>query len=109
MGVVVNQLTGIITHHSCRILPMRWRGGRTVEALDNLRGFIVNGVHPLVPARWVTSRMNVGAVNDLLHVISKNFEGHKVTNSFTDTNPASTVFTTVQRERCVINMVVYWL
>ena len=53
--------------------------------------------------------MDVGVVNNLLHVVSKNLEGHKVTNGFTDTNPVATVSTTVQRERCVIHMVVYWL
>ena len=45
-------------------------------------------------------------MNDLLCVISKNLEGHKVTNGFTDTNPASTMFTTVHRERCVIHIIV---
>jgi hypothetical protein len=76
---------------------MRWRGGSTVEGLDNLRGFRINGVHSQVPARWVTSRMDVGAVNNFLDVISMNFECHKVTNCFTDTNPAPTVSTTVQK------------
>ncbi len=62
--------------------------------------------------------MDVGVVNNLLHVVSKNLEGHKVTNGFTDTkvtngftdtNPVSMMFMTVQRERCVIHMIVYWL
>jgi hypothetical protein len=53
--------------------------------------------------------MDFGAVNDLLCVVSKNLKGHKVTNGFTDTNPVSTLFTTVWRERCVIHMIVYQL
>jgi hypothetical protein len=53
--------------------------------------------------------MDVGVVNDLLHVVSKNLEGHKVTNGFTDTNPASMMFTTGQKEKCVVHMIVYWL
>ncbi len=48
-------------------------------------------------------------VNDLLCVISTNFEGHEVTNGFTNSAPASMVFMTVQRERCIIHMVVYQL
>jgi hypothetical protein len=52
--------------------------------------------------------MDVGTMN-VLCVIGKGFEGHKITNGFTDTNPVATVSTTVQRERCVIHMVVYWL
>jgi hypothetical protein len=54
--------------------------GRTVVGLDNLRRVSINGVHAQVLARQVTSRMDVGAVNNLLDVISKNFECHKVTN-----------------------------
>jgi hypothetical protein len=53
--------------------------------------------------------MDVWGVNDLLHVIIKNLEGHKVNNVFTDTNPASTMFMTVQRERCAIHLIVYQL
>jgi hypothetical protein len=51
--------------------------------------------------------MDVGTMN-VLCVIGKGFEGHKITNGFTDTNPVATVSTTVQRER-FIHMVVYWL
>jgi hypothetical protein len=38
--------------------------------------------------------MLAGAVNDILAVISKNFQGHKVTNGFTDTIPVPLVFMT---------------
>jgi hypothetical protein len=38
--------------------------------------------------------MDVGAVNDFLHVISKHL-GHEVTHGFTDTNPAAMVFMTL--------------
>jgi hypothetical protein len=87
---------------------MRQRGGRTAEGPDNPRGISINGIHLQVPARWVTSRLDVGAVNNLLSVVGKNFV-HKVTNGFTDTNLMAVVFMTVRGRRCIIHMVVYWL
>ena len=56
----------------------------------------------LVLGEGVKSCADIGPVNDLLSVVSKNHEGHGMAHMFTDANTASTALLGVRRETGVI-------
>lgn len=70
------------------IRSIRRLSTRVIDRLDVFIG--IQGIEAKIMILWVKCRPNVGAINDVMSIISKDLEGHSMTNVFGNTNPMTT-------------------